>query len=407
MMKFRRYDIWRLGVLGAFAAVVLGGLYLWQSGKRGIHASDISSQARRVGAFYRPTESQWTSFDTEEVTQQNFRTERITEGKIAIDDDLATPIFSPYSGRVTRILAKPGEVVAKGQPLFVVEATDMVQAQNDFLAAVSAVNKAQAQLNLAQIEDKRSQTLFATRAIAQRDLQQAQLALTAAQNDARAADSALEAVRNRLRILGHTDEELATFQQQGKISPETTIFAPISGTVVQRKVGPGQFVMTGATDPAFVIGDLSKVWLVAYVRETDGPQIKVGQEATFTVLAFPDRAFSATVDYVATALDPTTRRLVVRATIDNPGELLKPEMFTSVSIFTDANRLSAAVPRSAVIYEGNTARVWVAHADKTIELRYVKTGLVSGPLLQILDGVAAGERVVTKGSLFIDRAAST
>jgi cobalt-zinc-cadmium efflux system membrane fusion protein len=183
--------------------------------------------------------------------------------------------------------------------------------------------------------------------------------------------------------------------------------APIGGTVVQRKVGPGQYVTTGAADPAFVIGDLSKVWLTGFVRETDAPQVEVGQDMAFTVLAFPDRAFEAKIDYVAAALDPTTRRLLVRATIDNPNALLKPEMFASVSVFTGSNRLSPAVPRSAVVYEGDTARVWIAHEDRTIELRNVKTGLVGGGLVQILDGVVAGETVITKGSLFIDRAAAS
>ena len=127
----------------------------------------------------------------------------------------------------------------------------------------------------------------------------------------------MEAARNKLRILGLTDEDIATFQEKRRINPETTIFAPIAGTVVQRKIGPGQYVNAGASDPVYVIGDLSTVWMTAFVRETDCANIAIGQEVTFNVLALPGRPLSARLNYVATAIDPATRRLLVRATIDN------------------------------------------------------------------------------------------
>src|SRR5262249_42271663 len=153
------------------------------------------------------------------------------------------------------------------QSLFVIEATDTVQAQNDFIAAITALNKARSQFELAQIQNRRAQDLYAGKAVPLKDAQSAEAALVAAQNDVRSGEIALEAVRNRLRILGFSDDAITVFQTQGRISPETTIPAPIGGTVVQRKVGPGQYVQTGATDPAFVIGDLSTVWITAFVRE--------------------------------------------------------------------------------------------------------------------------------------------
>ena len=112
----------------------------------------------------------------------------------------------------------------------------------------------------------------------------------------------------------------SAFQASGKISSETPIYAPLSGTVVQRKVGPGQYVSytsTGAVDPVFTIGNLSTVWLVAYVRESEAPKVRVGQQLDFTVLAYPKTTFKANIDHVAASLDPNMRRLMVRATIDN------------------------------------------------------------------------------------------
>ena len=105
----------------------------------------------------------------------------------------------------------------------------------------------------------------------------------------RSSQTALEAARNKLRILGFTDETITAFQDKGRINPETTIFSPIAGTVVQRKVGPGQYVNAGASDPVFVIGDLSTVWLTAFVRESDAAEVSVGQDITFNVMALPGR----------------------------------------------------------------------------------------------------------------------
>jgi cobalt-zinc-cadmium efflux system membrane fusion protein len=373
--------------------------------------ADLSEQSRRVGELYYPTSKQWASLTTEPVSALNFRAEHLTEGKIAVDEDRATLVFSPYAGRVIKLLAKPGDMVVAGQALFVVEAPDMVQAQNDFISAVAGLNKARSQLDLARIVENQNKSLYETRAVPLRDLQQAQAATLATKNDLRSAETSLEVVRNRLRILGKTDEEISKFSDTGTINPLTTIYSPIAGTVVQRKVGPGQYVNTtsnsaAANDATFVIGDLSTVWLVAYVRESEAPNVRVGAALHFTVLAFPNRVFTANIAYVATSLDATTRRLMVRATLNNSEGLLKPEMFASVTILTGEGDSSPAVPREAVIYDGQSAHVWVARVDQSVEPRKIKTGLNNGQMVQVLDGLKLGEKVVTKGSLFVDRAAA-
>lgn len=364
-----------------------------------------AAKPKKANAFA-PTESQWATFEVEQVREQTFQPLDLTEGKISVNEDRSTSIFSPYSGRVLKLLVKPGDDVKRGQPLFVIEATDAVQVHNDFITSIAAVNKSRAQLNLIQTVEKRLRDLYEVKAVALKDWQQAQADLVNAQNDVGSAEAALEAARNRLRILGRTDAEIESFQQRRTITPEATIFAPIDGTIVQRKAGPGQFITGGASDPVFVIGDLSSVWLTAFVRETEAPHVKVGQTLKFRVLSYPDKAFAANISYVASAIDPSTRRLLVRATIDNPNGLLRPEMFANVTIVTGTGDESVAVPRIAVIYEGQSARVWVANADKTLELRSIKLGMVSGTFIQVLDGLKSGEKVVTRGSLFIDREAS-
>lgn len=280
---------------------------------------------------------------------------------------------------------------------------------NDFVAALSARNSARSRLNLTQIVEKRANDLYAGKAVPLKDWQQAQADLAAAENDMRSSETAVEAAHNRLRILGRTEEEILAFQEKRQISPDTPIYSPIEGTVVQRKIGPGQYIGSGATDPAFVIGNLSTVWLTAFVRETDASHVGLGQDGTFSVLAAPGRSFPARINYVASAFDPLSRRLFVRATVENNDGILKPEMFANVTLY--AGSASSAVdtpgiPRDAIIYEGENARVWVVRDDQSIELRRVKLGLTNGRMVQVLSGVLAGEKVVTQGTLFIDRAAT-
>jgi cobalt-zinc-cadmium efflux system membrane fusion protein len=391
------------------ALLVLAGAALYGlvhiSGARQGH-SEVSSQSRKGSQRYTPTPAEWASLTIQPVTKRTFRAETVTEGKIAVDEDRSTPVFSPFAGRVMKLLVRPGDSVTQRQPLFVIEAGDTVQAQNDFIAAMTGLNKARSALDLAQLQHKRAKDLFEGKAVPLKDYQQAEATLIQAQNDLRSTQTALEAAHNKLRILGFTDEIIAAFREKGRIDPNTTIFSPIAGTVVQRKVGPGQYVNSGASDPVFVIGDLSTVWLTAFVRETDASKVSVGQEIAFNVLALPDRPLTARIDYVAAAIDPATRRLLVRSTIDNKDGVLKPEMFANVTIYSAEDHPAVGVPKQALIYEGNQVRVWVAHEDKSIELRQIKTGLTNGDLVEVQGSLKPGEQIVTKGSLFIDRAAS-
>ena len=398
----------RLAIM--LAVVVVAGVAVFGAGRMLVpHAERIetSSQARARLPRYVPSATEWASLSIEPVSERVFRAEHVTEGKIAVNEEISTPIFSPYAGRVVKLLAKPSDMVERGQPLFIVEATDTVQALNDFVAALSALNTARSKLNLAQIVEKRQDNLYAGKAVPLKDWQQAQSDLTAAQNDMRAAETAVEATHNRLRILGRSEDQISSFQQTRQISADTPIYSPISGTVVQRKVGPGQFISTGASDPVFVIGDLSSVWLTAFVRESEAADVKVGQEMDFTVLALPGRTFKARIDYVSAAIDPSTRRLLVRATIDNRDGLFKPEMFANVTIYASGDRPSVGVPKQALIYEGEHVRLWVAHDDQSIELREIEPGLTNGDFVEARTNLKAGETIVTRGSLFIDRAATS
>jgi membrane fusion protein, heavy metal efflux system len=390
----------------ALAMTALAGLGVSRFLVQHARSTETTAQSKAALPRYVPTEAEWASLTVAPVTERVFRAEHETEGKIAVNEESSTPIFSPFAGRVIKLLVKPSDVVERGQMLFVVEATDTVQGLNDFVAALSALNSARSKLNLATIVEKRANDLYAGKAVPLKDWQQSQSDLVQAQNDMRSAETALEAVRNRLRILGRSEDQIATFEQTRQISADTPIYSPIAGTVVQRKIGPGQFISSGATDPVFVIGNLSTVWLTAFVRETEAAGVAVGQDIAFSLLAMPGSQFKARIDYVSAAIDPTTRRLLVRATIDNKDGVFKPEMYANVTIYSGGDRPGVGVPKQALIYEGEHVRLWVAHDDKSIELRDIETGLTNGDLVEVKTNLKAGEKIVTKGSLFIDRAAT-
>ncbi len=305
-----------------------------------------------------------------------------------------------------RLLAKPGDVVTAGQPLFVVEATDMVQSQNDFVAAVGTMSKARSQLNLTKTNEKRQRDLYEGRAVPLKDWQQAQADFSAATSDMSSAESAVDAARNRLRILGRTDQEIAVIEEKRGISSDTPILAPIAGSILQRKIGPGQYVNNGSSDPAFVVGDLSTVWLVANVRETDAAKVALGQSIEVSTLAYPDRTFSGTIDYVSASIDPSTRRILVRGTVSNPNNLLKPEMFAKIAVVTGSEETSPALPREAIVYNENGAHVWSVADSNALQLRSVQLGLTSGAMVQVVSGLNPQEKVVVQGGLLIDRAAA-
>jgi membrane fusion protein, heavy metal efflux system len=373
--------------------------------------AETEAPSQVEGQAFKPTDKQWATLKIQPVTDRVFQNAAETDGKIAIDDDLVTPVFSPYTGRVTRLLVKAGDTVKKGDPLFAVNATELAQAQNDLITAVAGLKTARAQLTLADTNEKRQHALFQAQGAALKDWQQAQVDLATAEGGLSGAQIALAAVRSRLRILGKSDEDIDAIEKAPdplKLDADTVVRAPISGSVVQRQVGLGQNIVSassGASNPVFMIGDLSKVWFVANAREEDAPYLHVGDPVEVHLLAYPDRVFQARLGFVGGSIEATTHRLPVRAEVENPDLMLKPEMFASFRIITGPDGTSPAVPVSAVVYEGDAAHVWLANDNsKTLEIRPIRVGHTREGVVQVLDGLKTGDKVVTAGAVFIDRA---
>jgi len=366
-------------------------------------ASAAMAEGPMKGAdFLRVVADQMHQLQIVKVETYAFRTQRSAIGQIGYNEDASTSVLTPFSGRVTRLIAKPGDQVRRGDPLLEIDSPEQLVPQNDFIAAQAAKRKAASQHGLAKIVEKRVRDLHEGKAAPSKDLQQAEAQLASAENDLRSADTALEAARARLRILGRTDPEISKLEQDGTLSRVTTITAPIGGTVVSRKVGPGQHVKADSGDALYTIADLSTMWLKAQIFEQDIAQVRIGQEIEARVSAVPNRVFKARINAINSASDLTTRRVIVRSEIENTDGLLKAEMFAMFKISTDEASTTPAVPTDAVIREGDTATVWVEIEPMLFKRRAVEIGIQQDGLTQIREGLDFGELVVARGAIFID-----
>jgi len=410
----------QISTLAVIAGLAAAGFLAGPAALRSLAAApapkattDTTAQAGD-GQSFKATDRQWAALKLQRVEVRIFQDAATTDGKIAIDDDLVTPVFSPYTGRVTKLIAKPGDDVTRGDPLFAIQATELAQGQNDLISAAANLRTSKAQLTLALTNEKRQHELFLAQGAALKDWQQSQVDLANAQGNMASTSIALSAVRSRLRIFGKSDSDIDTLQATPdilRLDADTVVRAPINGTVTQRQVGLGQNIVSassGASSPVYLIGDLSKVWLVANAREEDAPLLHKGDPVEVNVLAYPARPFNARLTYVGSSIDPNTHRLPVRAEVENPNGELKPEMLAGFRIITSEDARAPAVPEGALVYEGTAAHVWVADpAAKTLAIRPVQVGRLKGGTAEILEGVKTGETVVIAGAVFIDRAASS
>jgi cobalt-zinc-cadmium efflux system membrane fusion protein len=338
--------------------------------------------ASRDGSFA-ATDRQWQTLRFATAQVQTLADGVESDGRIAVDDDLTTPVFSPFTGQVTRIMVSVGQHVTAGQPLFAVAASEAGQSDADIATAAAA-------LKVAQANEARLRDLIDHKGAAVKDWQQSEADLAAAQANMAAAQARRHALGGSI------------------VHGEGIVRAPVSGIVTQRLIGPGQNVASasgGSATQAFVIAGFSRVWLVGNLREEDAGRAHVGQMALVRLLGSGE-VLHAPLTYVAPMIDPNTRRLTVRAEIANADGHLKPETYASFSLATGQEQQGLTVPEQAVIFEGDTARVWVADvAHHRLALRLITTGQVAGGIVAVTGGLKAGETVVTEGSLFIDRGA--
>ena len=209
----------RVGLGGVAAALLVALLHLSLVASATVAAQD----ARKKGDTVRVTDDQMHQLGIMKVELYPFRIQKLAIGQIAYNEDTSTAVLTPFPGRVTRLIARVGDNVSRGDALFEIDSPEVVQPQNDFIAAFTAMNKARSQLDLARIVEKRFKDLYEGKAAALKEYQQAQGQLVSAENDMRSAEMSLEATRARLRIVGFTDEEVAALKEKGAVRRATPI----------------------------------------------------------------------------------------------------------------------------------------------------------------------------------------
>ncbi len=346
------------------------------------------------------TAEQLRQFRVETPVGRSVSVVREATGKVAFNEDNATPVFSPYTGRIVRLLVKPGDLVRQGIPLVEIDTPDIVAAETDLLTSSAVLTKAQATLRQAERIRDRMGRLVAGEAAPAKDLEQATTDAQNTANDVRAAEAAVEAARQRLIIFGKTADEITRIMATRQLDRIAKIFSPIAGTVVARKAGPGQYVRPDSPDPIFTLADLSTMWMLADVYESDVAGVRLNQAVQVSVIAFPNQRFHARVSYIAPSVDPVTRRVPVRCVISNPDGRLKPEMFASFRI----ENLTASVltvSQKAVVRDNDRTVVWLLRGDSELVRRAVETGLAQEGWIEIRSGLEPGDRIISDGALFV------
>jgi len=317
------------------------------------------------------------------------RTLRLT-GSVEYNAFKTTPVISQVGGPVSRILVLPGAHVKEGDQMLDVTSPDYSQLLDTYLKAADA-------FRLADRNYSRAQDLYQHQAIAERDLQQAESDRTQAQADLNAAEQGL-------KILGvKNPEDLA--KSSTATTAEIPVLAPISGEVVERLVSPGQVIQAGQTQ-AFTISDMSTVWVLANVYQNDLAFVHEGDDVSVQTDAYPD-TFHGKISYVSPALDPNTRTLQARIVVDNKNEMLKRDMYCTVTVAAGTVANAIAVPDAAVLRDDeNQPFVYVESGNNQFGRRSVSIGESTNGTTQVLSGLFVGDKVVGNGSLFLQFANS-
>ncbi len=389
------------------AVAVVGLIMLVQLGRWVLTPRPTAVEALPPDSF-RPTPEQLAQLKLARVGVGANAMLLRANGSISADADHSTPILLPFSGQVLEVYVEPGQRVTRGQPLLSVASPELVDARNALLTAAAQVASAGEAVQVARQNAAREKAIYETAGGALKDYLQAQADLVTAESGQRAALSALRAAQDRLGLFGKSVSEIHALEAPGKnrgIQSATIYRAPVSGVIADRSVSPGQFLSAGGSNALMTITDPARVWLIAQLAESDAANVKLGDEVLVTTPAVPGRTFHARIDNIGAALDPNTHRLPVRATVDNGDNLLKPQMFASFTIRRSLDgTVGALVPASAVIHEGDGARLWVLGSDGLLRGRRVETADTEGGFTRVTSGIRAGERVVTSGALFVNEA---
>jgi cobalt-zinc-cadmium efflux system membrane fusion protein len=333
-------------------------------------------------------DAQLKSIKVDPAGEHVFVIEREAVGNIDFNQDRSVQVYPPYQGKIVELFANLGDKVVKGKKLYTIASPDLIQAESTLISAAGV-------LDLTTQVLERAKKLYETQGVAQKELQQAI-------SDQQAAEGALKAARDAVSIFGKTEAEIDQIVAKRRIDPVMVVPSPITGRITARNAAPGLLVQPGTPPAPYSVADISTMWMVAYVSESDSPLFHVGQEVKVKLMAFPGRVFEGKITTVGATVDPATHRLMVRSEISDPKHELRPGMLATFTIRTGAPVRSIAIPVDGVVREGDgTMAAWVTIDRHRFVQRPLKLGLQKDGWYQIVEGLKPGELVVTEGGVFL------
>jgi cobalt-zinc-cadmium efflux system membrane fusion protein len=295
--------------------------------------------------------------------------------KIESDQDKTVDVFALVGGRVNQVKVNLGDVVTKGQSMATILSGEVASAEKDLLAAES-------NLAVAKRRNSAAYDMFKSGLISDKDLLQSK-------TDVDVAEAELGKAKNLIQIYGS--------RSQGYFD----IKAPISGYVIKKSIADNEDVKNDLSTPVFSIVDLSKVWVMANVSETDIQKVQVGYNAEITTIAYPDSIMTGKIDKVFNVLDPESKVMKARIILDNKNGMLKPEMFAKVTLrYKEANE-KVCVPSSAIIFDKNRYFVMVFKSKNDIETRQIQIYRSTSNKTYIESGLNDGEQIISKYQLLV------
>lgn len=309
---------------------------------------------------------QLAGVQTAQVVMKALNKDIKTTGKIAMNENGRTYITSRVEGRIDQLyVAADGETIAAGQAIASVYSPTYIAAQEEYLLAAQSVEKLKgAGKDVVQINNR-----------------------------------LLESARRKLQLLGVSDEDVSQLEQTGQANDHMTIYAQFGGTVLEKLLLPGAYIMPG--EKLYSLSDLSNVWMYADIYEKDLAGVQVGQPVTVTSSAYPGEVFSGQVTFINPIVDDSSRTVKVRVAMGNPGGRLKPNLFVNAAISVPLGE-KLVVPESSLIDTGDRKVVYVAQGEDTFVKRDVVIGQEADGYIQILSGLTPNDVVVTAATFLID-----
>jgi cobalt-zinc-cadmium efflux system membrane fusion protein len=306
------------------------------------------------------------------ATEYQAPSQLFVNGTVFPDIARTVPVISLASGRIVDIRARLGDTVKKGQLLLRIRSDDISAGFDVYRKAVSDELLARKQLD-------RAKDLYKHGAIALQDLEVAQ----DTEDDAK---TTLDTATEHLRLLGSDPDD-----PKGIID----IFAPVSGVITDQEVTNGAAVQAYSTPNPFTISDLTTVWIVCDVYENDMANVRIGQPADIKLSAYPDKVLKGTISNIGSILDPNIRTTKVRIEVTNPGEMMRPGMFATATLFGKEKKTYATVPASAIVHLHDRDWVFVPVQEKFKRIEVVSGEQLPNNMQEILSGVQPGQHVVT------------